>query len=227
MFCFCRQGNTFFKQKQYKEAIRAYSEAIDLDPSDVTFYSNRSACFAALEEWEKAADDGRQCIITDRQFVKGYYRSAFALKNLGNLDGALDAVKRGLGIDSKNADLKKMSREIEEDIRVKKVDVAYAQAEKQFSENDVIGAYKNLENALRLDPYNSKLNRLMDVVRPKYEMAEKHRLASLDPKERIKEEGDSLFKAANFEGAIKSYTKCLDAISDKVNVSSFLKSLLR
>ena len=35
------EGNNFFKEKKYKEAILKYSEAIALDPSDVTFYSNR------------------------------------------------------------------------------------------------------------------------------------------------------------------------------------------
>lgn len=35
------EGNNFFKEKKYKEAIQRYSEAIALDPSDVTFYSNR------------------------------------------------------------------------------------------------------------------------------------------------------------------------------------------
>lgn len=209
------EGNTFFKNKQYKDAISKYTEAIELDPSDVTFYSNRSACFAAIEEWEKAADDGRQCIITDKSFVKGYFRSALALKNMGNLEGALDAVKRGLGIESTNLDLKKMSREIEEAQRMKKVEMAISQAEKQLRENDITGSYKTLEGALRLDPENRSLNRLMDTVRPKYERSEKHRLANLDPKERLKEEGDTFFKAAKFEEAIKAYTKCLDVISDK------------
>ena len=35
------EGNNFFKEKRYKEAIQKYTEAIALDPSDVTFYSNR------------------------------------------------------------------------------------------------------------------------------------------------------------------------------------------
>lgn len=209
------EGNAFFKNKSYREAIGKYTEAIDADPSDVTFYSNRSACHAALEQWEKAAEDGRQCIITDKSFVKGYFRAAIALKSLGNLDGALDAVKRGLGIDPKNPDLKKMSREIEETQRTNKVSSALENAEKQYNDNDISGAFKTLELAMRLDPEHRGLNRLMDVVRPKYERAEKHRLANLDPKERMKEEGDTYFKAANFEAAIKSYTKCLDSISDK------------
>jgi hypothetical protein len=32
----------------------------------------------------------------------------------------------------------------------------------------------------------------------------------------MKEEGDTLFKAANFEGAIESYSKALEYITDKV-----------
>jgi tetratricopeptide (TPR) repeat protein len=187
-----------------------------LDASDVTFYSNRSACYAALNKWAEAAEDGRQCIITDKAFVKGYFRAALGLQNLGNLDGALDAVKRGLGIDSQNADLKKMSRELEEAQRLKKVENFIAQAESQLASNDVVAAYKTVDSALRLDPTNKTLARLMDRVRPMYERFEKQRHASLDPKERIKEEGDTYFKDAKFEQAIKSYTKCLDSISDKV-----------
>jgi tetratricopeptide (TPR) repeat protein len=222
MFLRCSEGNTFFKNKQYEQAIDKYSEAIEHDPSDVTFYSNRSACYAALQRWSEAAEDGRLCIMTDRNFVKGYFRQALALQNLDNIEGSIEAVKRGLGIDPQNADLKKMSRELEEHQRMKKVESFIVSAEMQLKDNDITAAYKSVDSGLRLDPNNKELNRLMDRVRPLYERAEKQRLASLDPKERLKEEGDSLFKAAKFEEAIKAYTRCLDSISDKVNVVLFL-----
>jgi len=209
------EGNNFFKNKEYEPAIQKYSEAIALDGTDVTFYSNRSACYAALGRWQEAAEDGRQCIITDKNFVKGYFRQALALQNLGNLDGALDSVKRGLGIDPQNADLKKMSKEIEEAQRQKRIEGYITQAQVQMKEDDVNGAYKSIEAGLRLDPNNSDLNRLMDRARPLYERAEKARLANLDPKERMKEEGDTLFKAAKFEEAIRAYTRALDSISEK------------
>lgn len=209
------EGNTFFKNKQYEQAIEKYTQAIELDPSDVTFYSNRSACYAALGRWEEAAEDGRQCIITDRTFVKGYFRQALGLQNLGNLDGALEAVKRGLGIDPQNADLKKMSREIEETQRLRKVEAFIVSTEMALKDNDVAAAFKSCESGLRLDPDNKSLNALMTRVRPLYERAEKQRIANLDPKERMKEEGDTLFKAAKFEEAIKVYTRCIDSFSDK------------
>lgn len=210
------EGNNFFKNKQYQQAIDKYTEAINLDPSDVTFYSNRSACYAALNKWSEAAEDGRQCVITDKTFVKGYFRAALALQSQGIYDQALEYVKRGLAVDPQSADLKKMSRDIEESIRLNKVDGFINTAEGQLQNGDIAGAFKTLDSALRLDPTNKKLNSMMDSVRPKYERAEKQRLANLDPKERLKEEADALYKAANFEGAIKAYTKCLDTITNKV-----------
>lgn len=210
-------GNNFFKAKDYRNAIQKYTEAIEADPTDVTFFSNRSACYAALERWEEAAEDGRQCIVVNRSFVKGYFRAGLAYQNLGNLDAALEVVKRGLGIESGNADLKKMSREIEDAMRMKRVDAAIETANKLLAANEIADAYKTVDTALRLDPNNSTLNNLMDRIRPKYERAEKSRVAGLDRHERMKEEGDSKFKNADFEGAIADYTRCIESLRDDSN----------
>ena len=102
--------------------------------------------------WNEASEDGRQCIMTDKSFVKGYFRQALGLQNLGNLDAALDVVKRGLGIDSQNADLIKMSRQIEEAQRLRKVDATIAQAQSQEADRDYGAAVKTIDAALRLDP---------------------------------------------------------------------------
>lgn len=154
-------------------------------------------------------------MLLDRSFVKGYFRNALGLQNLGNLEGALDSVKRGLGVEPGNADLKKMSREIEEAMRQRKVDAAISAAEQQMRDNDIPAAFKTIDNAMRLDPTNNTLKNMMDRVRPKWEALEKQRVSGLSRTERLKEEGDTKYKNADFEGAIASYTNCLDAISDK------------
>lgn len=176
-----------------------------------------SACYAALEEWEQAAEDGKQCIIINRSFVKGYFRAGLAYQNMGNLEAALDVVKRGLGVESTNADLKRMSREIEEAMRIRRVDAAIESANKLLAANEITDAYKTVDAALRLDPNNSTLNNLMDKIRPKYERAEKARVAGLDRNERMKEEGDTKFKNADFEGAIAAYTRCIESLRDDVS----------
>jgi len=202
-------GNKFFGSKAYNEAIEQYTKAIEADGSDVTFYSNRSACHAALSNWQEAADDGRQCIMADKSFVKGYFRAGLAQQNLGNLDAALDVVKRGLGIESGNADLKKMSAEIIEAQRQSKVASSIDAAQSKIASNDIYGAFDTLNAALKLDPTNDKLNKLMGQVRPTWEREEKKRVANLDPIEAIKEQGDNHYKSSSFEKAIEFYTKAI------------------
>lgn len=207
---FKAEGNGFFKDKQYADAIAKYTLAIEADPdTDVTFYSNRSACYAALGKWQEAADDGRKCIMIDKKFVKGYFRAGLAQQNLKSFEAALDVIKRGLGIDSKNADLKRMSAECTESIRQVKVADALKSADEAVRTNDTYGAYRTLEAALRLDPSNDQLNKMMANVKPAYERAEKSRISGLDPVEAIKEKGDNLYKASNFEGAITQYTRAI------------------
>ena len=183
----------------------------------MTFYSNRSACYAALNKWAEAAEDGRQCVIVDKTFVKGYFRAALGQQNMGNLDEANNYVVRGLGVDPGNADLKKMSREIDEQLRLRKVEASITAAEQQLASNDVVAAFKTVDGALRIDPNNEKLKKLLARVKPLFDRAEKERVATLDPSERIKEEGDNLYKASQFEKAIASYTKAIDGIKDKTS----------
>ena len=207
---FKAEGNTFFKNKSYEQAIEKYSQAIAIDPdTDVTFYSNRSACYAAIGKWQEAADDGRKCIMVDKKFVKGYFRAGLAQQNLGAHESALDVVKHGLGIDPSNADLKRMSGECTESIRQQKVASAIKAAQDAVAANDTYLAFRTLEAALRLDPNNDKLNKMMGTVRPQYERAEKQRVSGLDPVEAIKEKADNHYKASQFEAAIDVYSKAI------------------
>jgi len=66
-----KQGNEFFVKKDYTNAIKFYTEAIELDPSNEAYYSNRSASYAGLGDWEMAAEDGQNCITTNKTFIKG------------------------------------------------------------------------------------------------------------------------------------------------------------
>lgn len=211
---FKAEGNKCFQAKNYDDAIKHYTDAIEADGSDVTYFSNRSACFAALEKWEEAADDGRQCIMVDKSFIKGYFRQATGLKNMGNVEAAIDVCKRGLGVDSTNADLKRMSKELEEVMRMNRVKAAIVSAQEALESGDFRKAHGLVDSAMRLDPTNDQLKSLMGTIQPKVDRAEKDRLKTLNPSEKLKEQGDTFFKAANFEGAIKSYTQCIAGITD-------------
>jgi tetratricopeptide (TPR) repeat protein len=97
------EGNTAFVAKKYDEAIAKYTEAMDLDKDNDTFcavlYSNRSACWAAKKDWEKAYEDAAEGVKKDIKFIKGYYRLSAAQAELGKFDEALDMLSVALKID--------------------------------------------------------------------------------------------------------------------------------
>jgi stress-induced-phosphoprotein 1 len=51
------QGNNAFKAQQYPQALELYSQALHLDPQNYLLYSNRSAVYIQLKNYELALSD--------------------------------------------------------------------------------------------------------------------------------------------------------------------------
>jgi len=96
------EGNQFYKQKQYREALSKYSEAIDLCPQCVPFYGNRSACFLMLGQPRQALDDARTATGLDPEFSKGWTRIARCCVMLGDTVTARQALTKLASIDENN-----------------------------------------------------------------------------------------------------------------------------
>jgi len=205
-------GNAFFKAGKYREAIGKYKEATKIDPSQSSYWSNMAACHEKLSEYEEMAEAARQCILADKSFVKGYFRLAVAQKALNDLPNCIKTLENGLGIQSSNADLKRMKKEVTELQRGEQVATYCRQADEQMQKGDIRGAMKTLELASRLDAGNPDIGKMMSKIKPKWEAMEKNRKASLSPVERFKEQGDECYKNADFEVAIGHYTKAIDQL---------------
>jgi len=63
---------------------------------------------------------------------------------------------------------------------------------------------------LKKAPHNDEVGKLVSEVRPEAEAAEEARLASLDGPEKIKEEGNALFKKGLYEQAMPKYTQIIE-----------------
>lgn len=209
-----KEGNACFQKGQHSKAIEHYTEAISFDGNDVTFYSNRSAAFAALEKWDEAAEDGRMCIKVKKDFIKGYFRLAVALRALNKYKEAVDNIKMGLAMDPGNADLKKQASEMEEIMRKDKVSAFQVKAKELLAAGEYGECIKTCERGLALDGGNSSLTAIKKQAEPKFASSEKRRMSGLSKSALAKEAGDKEYKAANFEGAIAAYTKCIDSCTD-------------
>jgi len=105
-------GNEAYEAKDYPRAIQLYTEAIELDPENHVYYSNRSVAYGMNKEWEKAKEDAEVCIGKDKTFIKGYFRLCNALLELKDLDGAIATLQNGLSVDPHHSDLKRKLREL-------------------------------------------------------------------------------------------------------------------
>ncbi|XGW05453.1 hypothetical protein V3C99_016089 [Haemonchus contortus] len=87
-------GNRFFQQGRYQEAIDAYSKAIIRNPHVSTYFTNRALCHMNLKAWNKAAEDCSKAAFLDRNNVKAYYFGGRAAIQLGNYNEAIRLITK-------------------------------------------------------------------------------------------------------------------------------------
>ncbi|CAL0300132.1 unnamed protein product [Lupinus luteus] len=100
------QGNEFFKQKKFKEAIDCYSRSIALSPTAVA-YANRAMAYIKLKRFQKAEDDCTEALNLDDRYIKAYSRRATARKELGKIKGSMDDAEFALRLEPNNQEIKK------------------------------------------------------------------------------------------------------------------------
>jgi stress-induced-phosphoprotein 1 len=103
---FKEAGNKALQAGKFDEAIKAYSDAIAIDPSDHVFFSNRSAAYLSKGDAEHALADGNQCITLSPSWPKGYSRKGAALHALKRYEEALESYNAGLDYAPADAGLK-------------------------------------------------------------------------------------------------------------------------
>ncbi|CDJ59270.1 hypothetical protein, conserved, partial [Eimeria maxima] len=108
------KGNAAFQKGDFELAVKHFSKAIELSPSDAVLYSNRSGAYASLKNFEQALKDAETCVKLKPDWAKGYSRKGLAEFNLGRLREAEATYKKGLSIDPENASLKAALAEVQQ-----------------------------------------------------------------------------------------------------------------
>ena len=106
------QGNAAFSGGDFATAISHFSEAIALAPENHVLFSNRSAAYAALKDYEKALEDADRAIELKSDWSKAYGRKAAALFGLGQLEESKKVYEKALEMDPQNQQLRKSLNEV-------------------------------------------------------------------------------------------------------------------
>ncbi|KAK7477798.1 hypothetical protein BaRGS_00030981 [Batillaria attramentaria] len=97
------EGNGFYKQQKYRDALECYTQAINLCPTCAAYYGNRAATYMMLKRYKDALADAQQSVHLDPAFVKGYIREGKCHLILGNALAALKSFNHVLEHDPDNA----------------------------------------------------------------------------------------------------------------------------
>ncbi|KAL3531268.1 hypothetical protein ACH5RR_010590 [Cinchona calisaya] len=104
------KGGDAYARKDYLDAIYWYSQAVQADPTDEKVLSNRSLCWAQLNEGDPALSDAQACVGLKPDWAKAHYREGVAWKMLKNYDMAVVAFSEALTLDPDNKEIEKAYR---------------------------------------------------------------------------------------------------------------------
>ncbi|XP_044143029.1 protein unc-45 homolog B [Bufo gargarizans] len=116
------EGNKYFKENDYDQAINCYSKAIKLlkdKKTSAVLYRNRAACHLKKENYVQAASDASKAIDVDAKDIKALFRRCQALEKLGKLDQAFKDVQRCATLEPKNQTFQESLHRIGADIHQK------------------------------------------------------------------------------------------------------------
>ncbi|KAL1553920.1 Outer envelope protein 64, chloroplastic [Salvia divinorum] len=96
------KGNQAFKDKQWQRAIGFYTEAIKLNSTNATYYSNRAAAYLEIGSYIQAEADCSQAIDLDKKNVKSYLRRGTSREMLGYYKEAMEDFGYALVLEPNN-----------------------------------------------------------------------------------------------------------------------------
>ena len=93
------QGNRLVNQSQYDEAIKEYTEAIELDPTSAAAYVNRASAYKRMGQFDLAIGDCNKAIELDPNLAVAYANKASAYNGKGQFDLAIDDCNKAIELD--------------------------------------------------------------------------------------------------------------------------------
>ncbi|KAI6041227.1 hypothetical protein EDC04DRAFT_3089205 [Pisolithus marmoratus] len=110
------QGNTAFKEKEYTKAVELYTKAIDMNPTEPSYLTNRAAANMSLKRFRPALADCQQAtaLQSDAPAPKTLIRLARCQLALGDSKSALKSLHTVLSLEPSNATALQLQGKVQE-----------------------------------------------------------------------------------------------------------------
>lgn len=115
-----KSGSEAFDKKDYPEAIKRFSAALDMKPNTKLkkwLYKNRAVCYKYRKEWELMLADAQQSCKLEPTVPTNFVYCAMALKQLGRTEELQAVCEKGLKLDMPDTVRKQLTsmKEVEEE----------------------------------------------------------------------------------------------------------------
>lgn len=120
-------GSKAFIAGDYPKALDFFTKAIEIDPTNGALYSNRSATYASMTNWNKSLEDANKTVEVKDNWAKGYYRKGHACEKLLRYQDAYNAYQSGLKVDPNDKALLRASKvlaNVLDDLKISQAEVA-------------------------------------------------------------------------------------------------------
>lgn len=167
-------GNEAYKKKEFETALTHYDKAIELEPTNITFYTNKAAVYFEQDNHEKCIETCEKAVEVGRENRADYKLIAKAIARIGNswykqkdLEKALKFFNSSLS-EHRNPDIMKKKQQLEKEIQEKKrleqLDPVKAEELKNlgneaYKKGDFPTAMKNYNQSAIHNPNDAKLFR--------------------------------------------------------------------
>lgn len=142
------KANDAFKKGDHEEAIKYYSECLELDANYKSYnsiiYANRAAAFMKLTKYQEALTDCDKSIELNADYTKAYFRRGEIKVLLEEFDDAVRDFKKVHQLDPQYAGIREKVRDTEKAAKqaARKDYYKILEVEKTATENEIKKAYK-------------------------------------------------------------------------------------
>jgi len=105
------EGNVLFKNGQFADSVKSYTESIKRDPTDARGYNNRAAAYMKLVAFPEALKDANEAIKVDPNFVKAYIRKSAILYAMRDYTQAMEAAQEATEHDTERKHTAEISQQ--------------------------------------------------------------------------------------------------------------------
>eukprot|EP00118_Oscarella_pearsei_P025263 m.307856 g.307856 ORF g.307856 m.307856 type:complete len:553 (+) comp42942_c0_seq1:67-1725(+) len=165
-------GNAAYKKKDFESALEHYDKAMELDPTDMSFWTNKAAVLlemgdfdGCIRECEKAVEVGRENRAPFSLVAKAFTRMGNACVKQENWEDAIQYYDKSLTED-RTKDVEKRKRDVEKKLAEQKkkeyINPELSLEEKEkgnafFQKGDFPSAMKHYSEAIQRNPDDAKL----------------------------------------------------------------------